>query len=209
MYAGFWARALALFLDILSMIVILLVLWVPFLALSPDIFNILRSTDAPFPDILKKFWQALPAWILIISSIPFLVQAVLPATQLQASLGKLMLGLMVVTAHDGGPIGYPRAIFRSFCTMVIIPIACLWINAQVAFLPAPIMLFISYAMAGLNSQKCALHDVLAGTRIIFGRANLIQILDNTKKTTRSKEDVLFDINLHRAGQEARNQPEDW
>lgn len=68
--------------------------------------------------------------------------------QFGATPGKMVFHLKVITP-DGGPITWSRAIGRYFAK---------WLSA--------ITLFIGYIMAGFDSEKRALHDYVAGTRVI-------------------------------------------
>lgn len=69
-----------------------------------------------------------------------------------ATPGKMALGLKVVRA-DGSPIDYARAAGRYFAKAL-----------------SAIILFIGYMMAGFDSQKRALHDMICDTRVIKTRA---------------------------------------
>jgi len=68
--------------------------------------------------------------------------------RLGATPGKMALGLKVVRP-DGGPISLGRAVVRYFAKVV-----------------SGIILMIGYIMAGFDSQKHALHDMICDTRVI-------------------------------------------
>jgi uncharacterized RDD family membrane protein YckC len=68
--------------------------------------------------------------------------------RLGATPGKVALGLKVVRP-DGGPITAGRAAGRYFAKIV-----------------SSMILMIGYIMAGLDSQKRALHDMICDTRVI-------------------------------------------
>ena len=68
--------------------------------------------------------------------------------QYGATPGKMIFHLKVITP-DGGPISWGRAIGRYFAKML-----------------SGITLMIGYIMAGFDSEKRALHDYVAGTRVI-------------------------------------------
>jgi uncharacterized RDD family membrane protein YckC len=68
--------------------------------------------------------------------------------QYGATPGKMIFGLKVITP-DGGPISWGRAIGRYFAKIL-----------------SGITLCIGYIMAGFDSEKRALHDYIAGTRVI-------------------------------------------
>jgi uncharacterized RDD family membrane protein YckC len=67
------------------------------------------------------------------------------------TLGKMALGMKVVRT-DGSPLGYGGAFVR-------------WIGSVLSAL----ILMIGYMMAGLRSDKRALHDLIAGTRVTYIR----------------------------------------
>jgi len=68
--------------------------------------------------------------------------------RLGATPGKMALGLKVVRP-DGGPITTGRAAGRYFAKMI-----------------SSMILMIGYIMAGFDSQKRALHDIICDTRVI-------------------------------------------
>jgi uncharacterized RDD family membrane protein YckC len=69
-------------------------------------------------------------------------------SRMGATPGKLALDLKVVRP-DGGPLSLGRAVGRYFAKIV-----------------SGIILMIGYIMAGFDSQKRALHDLLCDTRVI-------------------------------------------
>ncbi len=69
----------------------------------------------------------------------------------QATPGKRRLGIYVVRT-DGSRIGYGRSIWRSFCHIFNF-----------------LTFGIGYLMAAFTKDKRALHDYIAGTRVIVGR----------------------------------------
>jgi uncharacterized RDD family membrane protein YckC len=80
--------------------------------------------------------------------IRWLYYALLESSPHQASLGKMALGL-IVTDLEGNRIGFGRATGRFFAK----------------FLSA-LTLGIGYMMAGWTERKQALHDMIAGTRVM-------------------------------------------
>jgi uncharacterized RDD family membrane protein YckC len=72
----------------------------------------------------------------------------------QATLGKRLMGLKVTDEH-GDRIGFGRATFRFFFQMLSAVIAG-----------------IGFMMAGWTARKQALHDILAGTLVVFRDMNL-------------------------------------
>lgn len=66
------------------------------------------------------------------------------------SFGKMLAGVAVVRDEDGGPIGYPRAFGRALAHFV-----------------SGIVLGMGYFVAAFTPEKRALHDFMAGTRVVF------------------------------------------
>ena len=107
-----------------------------------------EATDAT----VKQFatdWQAwanhaLPIWYPL-----FFLYDVLLNGRFGATLGKMAIGARIVLL-DGAPIGYRRAAWR-------------WLAARVSDL----FFFAGYVLIALRADKRALHDLLAGTRVIY------------------------------------------
>ena len=68
-----------------------------------------------------------------------------------ATLGKMAVGLKVVTA-DGGAVSYPRALGRAFAEIL-----------------SGLILLIGYIIAAFDSEKRSLHDHICSTRVIYKR----------------------------------------
>jgi uncharacterized RDD family membrane protein YckC len=68
-----------------------------------------------------------------------------------ATLGKMAIGARIVM-WDGSRLGYARASLR-------------WLAARVSDL----FFFAGYLLIALRADKRALHDLLAGTRVIYKR----------------------------------------
>ena len=68
-----------------------------------------------------------------------------------ATIGKQVLGLKIIRS-DGAPVSVGRAFGRYFAQIV-----------------SGIVLYIGFIMAGFDSEKRALHDYMADTRVIYAR----------------------------------------
>lgn len=121
MYAGFFIRALAFFLDCLCLCVLLIAIFVAFYVANPDILNHIKAQDVTVDEIWTIITETNPAYLSVIFCILFFYFGIFPATSLHATPGQLMTRLVVVTAHDGGSIGYIRSFFRVFCMFILIP----------------------------------------------------------------------------------------
>jgi uncharacterized RDD family membrane protein YckC len=67
------------------------------------------------------------------------------------TLGKMLVGVRVVGAA-GEPIGYPRALAR-----------------YLAWFLSALPLLLGFALAAARPDRRALHDLIAGTRVVRGR----------------------------------------
>jgi uncharacterized RDD family membrane protein YckC len=77
-----------------------------------------------------------------------IVYSVYFISQKSATLGKMLMGVKVVTAN-GGPVSFGRALGRFFARYL-----------------SALIFFIGYIMAAFDDQKRALHDHICNTRVI-------------------------------------------
>jgi uncharacterized RDD family membrane protein YckC len=141
-YAGFWMRFAAAFIDGI-------ILWVPWTALEVG-GGLQRTVFGPARYFNNSPVFAVAALCLAMAklALPWLYFAIMESSRLQATPGKLALGIMV-TDLGGGRIGFGRATGRYFGK---------WISY--------ITLFIGFMMAGWTRQKQALHDMMAGCLVV-------------------------------------------
>ena len=116
-YAGFWIRALAFILD-----------WI-FLT---------------FVTAIAAIASAGPGFIAGVA-IAWLYEALMLSSESQATLGKMVLGI-IVTDEDGGRLSFGQATGRHFAKYL----SCF-------------LLGIGFIMAAFTARKQALHDMIAGT----------------------------------------------
>ena len=126
-YAGFWLRAVASIID--SIIVNVVIGIISALVASAD--------DGGF---------ALTGSLNIFGN--WLYFALLEAGPWQGTVGKKLLGLMVVDDR-GNPISFGRATGRYFGKII-----------------SALILFVGFFMAGFTVRKQALHDIMAGALVI-------------------------------------------
>lgn len=139
--AGFWIRAAEVTVDSL----ILQAVFLPFQLLV--VYPMLLAggmTRGPDPARVVAVNTAYALVAMIVSA----VYAVWMHGRWGQTLGKMATGVKVVKAN-GEPIGYGRALAR-------------WLALSLDLLTFG----IGYLMAGLRSDKRALHDLVAGTRVI-------------------------------------------
>lgn len=145
--AGFWMRGAAFIIDWLilaSLVSILTLPWAePLSKLQAEAFVQAKS---PSPDygIIMHFWLISVAIDLPLGFLYF--TAFVGARG--ATPGKQLLGLRIVQ-EDGSPVGYGRAFLR-----------------RAAQLISALTLGAGYLMVAFHPEKRALHDLLAGTRVV-------------------------------------------
>jgi uncharacterized RDD family membrane protein YckC len=147
-YAGFWKRFAAYFIDSL---LVGLVTWVVQMVVMAG-FGVsagLASRTNPADMITGA---GLFGFIFGMLILPLAMQAVyfawMHASERQATLGKMAVGIKV-TDDDGQRISFGRGIGRYFASIISSLILC-----------------IGYIMAGLTDRKRALHDMIASTLVV-------------------------------------------
>lgn len=140
-YAGFWIRFAAKFLDVVILIIFSF-LWLP---LFPEP-EITPGTELTQMDIGKIIGDAILS--NTVGTLVNVLYAWLLTWKFGGTLGKLALGLQVVTAN-GEPIGLWRALGRALGEIL-----------------SGLILLIGYIIAAFDSEKRTLHDHICGTRVI-------------------------------------------
>jgi uncharacterized RDD family membrane protein YckC len=90
-----------------------------------------------------------PLAIAIVIIAEWLYFAGLESSTMQATVGKMALGVRV-TGLDGGRIGFGRATCRLLAKIV-----------------SGLILYIGFIMAGFTARKQALHDMMCGTLVVL------------------------------------------
>lgn len=144
-FAGFWIRFLAILIDglILGCIGIVVNLFWSGSLLAPAVGR--RPVTPGFES--GRFVEVFALSMFVNLLLGAAYQAYFLSTR-GATVGKLALGLRVITAN-GGPISPGRAIARYLCYHLDNFTLC-----------------IGYIIAGFDSEKRALHDHICGTRVI-------------------------------------------
>ena len=157
-YAGFWKRVAAFILDII-------VLWIP-TTLIEATFGIgaakeilkqasLNAAGDPHAMLAAQvqfyttMWPALLAGFVL----TWWYYALCESSAWQATVGKLALGIRV-TDMQGRRLTLARALIR-----------------YPAMLLSQLILFIGYIMVAFTQRKQGLHDMIAGTLVLNGRAS--------------------------------------
>jgi uncharacterized RDD family membrane protein YckC len=137
LYAGFWRRVVAYFIDA---IVVWVVLGIVFGILAAVGGGLVRDNGEVSPAVLLLY----PVMIIGI----WLYFALMESSSTQATLGKMALSIKV-TDLDGRRVGFGRATGRHFGKII-----------------SAFILYIGFMMAGWTAKKQALHDMMAGTLVI-------------------------------------------
>ncbi len=136
-YAGFWRRVVALVIDAILFIFITFILS---FALGASLFVGEAGEAAAIAlPIVYNLALIVGMWLYF---------ALMESSKLQATLGKMMIGV-VVTDLDGNRISFGRASGRYFAKGV-----------------SSVILGIGYMMAGWTGRKQALHDIMAKCLVI-------------------------------------------
>ena len=143
-YAGFWFRAAAYFLDTATLAFVL-----GATVLGPILRN--NHVGPSVQDAWKFYTGDSPqatALLLLIQLISWLYFAAFESSQWQATPGKKVLGLRV-TDLEGKRLGFIRASGRYFGKIL-----------------SSLLFGIGFLMAGFTEKKQALHDMLAGCLVL-------------------------------------------
>lgn len=140
MYAGFWRRLVAWFIDGLILSPVFVVLYLIVVGTSAVPLVMRPGGLVPFR-VLPALWSV---WVLV----PWLYYALCEGSAWQATPGKLALGLRV-TDEYGRRIGFARASGRFFGKFL-----------------SGFILDIGYLLAGWTERKQALHDLMASCCVV-------------------------------------------
>lgn len=146
-YAGFWIRVCAKLVDlfILNLLVTMVAKWMGIWREPPN-FETMNQ--------VLQYWRDMNVVGLgRIALVVGLVYEWFFLWWLQATPGKLILGLKVVRA-DGARLGHLRIVSRYFAEML-----------------NQLTLFIGYLVVAFDDEKRAMHDVMCGTRVVHKRRN--------------------------------------
>ncbi len=161
-YAGFWARFVAYVIDsillavIQTFVFIVLALFigvaVPFVnepETSGHYVKFVMQTEYETYDMLGfAFWSLLGSVNVITTWLYF---ALLQSSPKQATLGKAAMGMIVVD-ENFERLTFLKATVRYFSKYV-----------------SGMLLYFGYIMAAFSRYKRALHDIIAGTYVIYDR----------------------------------------
>ncbi|MCI1695779.1 RDD family protein [Aneurinibacillus aneurinilyticus] len=145
MYAGFWKRFLAAFIDGLIVGIPIYIVIIPLsFIFGAAIYSDPYANDETANGIVALFQIVVFIFASIVSWLYF---ALMESSKKQATLGKRALGIKVTTI-DGERISFGKATGRYFGKIL------------------SSIFLIGYIMAGLTGKKQGLHDIMAGCLVI-------------------------------------------
>jgi uncharacterized RDD family membrane protein YckC len=147
--AGFWARAGAMIIDIFVLWVVVLLIW-PGIASFSHITIPQPPDEFTTPEQLVAYMKLLQPILLVFQLVRLIYEVVFNGT-FGATIGKMAIGARIVRV-DGSRIGYGIAAGR-------------WLGERLS----DFSFFIGYLFIAFRKDKRALHDLLAGTRVILQR----------------------------------------
>jgi uncharacterized RDD family membrane protein YckC len=152
-YAGFGLRLVAIIIDVIIVGILQSFIIVPILAaIGFGMFAGASTMDMSDPEATVGMAGTIMAmvgtyWILA-SCIQILYFTFMESSKLQATIGKLALGI-IVTDLNGNKLDFGKAFIRNLCRII-----------------SNMTLLIGYIIAGFTEKRQALHDIIAGTLVI-------------------------------------------
>lgn len=143
LYGGFWRRFVAVLIDNILLWIVLFPLRWAMLTMGA-VSGLGNYQIRPVDALWMSFWS----WATLLSWSVEIIYSVYFISQKGATLGKMLMGMKVVTA-SGGPVSVGRALGRFFARYL-----------------SALIFFIGYIMAAFDDQKRALHDHICNTRVI-------------------------------------------
>jgi uncharacterized RDD family membrane protein YckC len=152
--AGFWVRLSALMVDGLVLGVIQFIfIYLPFMAY---LYN-LGLFNVQDPEMIQGAMMSLAPIIIAVQGATLLLYVgyfvVLTAGKHQGTIGKRSMGIYV-RKRDGGRIWFGSSVVR-------------FVGYIISWIPFG----LGYVMAAFQKQKLALHDIIAGTEVVYGTAS--------------------------------------
>lgn len=146
MYAGFWKRLLASFIDglIIGIPINIIVLPISFI-FGFTVYSVTPYEDGGVADGIMALFQF--GVFIFTTVVTWLYFALMESSKKQATLGKRALGIKVTTTN-GGRISFGRATGRYF-GKILSSIFC-----------------IGYLMVAFTRRKQGLHDMMSGCLVV-------------------------------------------
>ena len=153
-HAGFWVRLAAMSVDML--IVQLVVIALSFVGSIALGLGTLATTNLEDPEAIEQMVAGLSALtgLLLLVSVP-LYFGLQTASSHQATVGKRVFDIYVSSNADG-KLNLIRSLWRAVCYML-----------------SALPLGLGFVLAGLTNNKRALHDYLAGSKVMYAEQDAI------------------------------------
>lgn len=153
-YAGFWKRVAAYILDAILLYIVFRVIGTFFgVSAAQETMKQEMLGGTSFMQAYEHFYSGMWPYTLLTTALTWLYFAFCESSAWQATVGKLALGIRV-TDMQGARIGFPRALGRYLAKYI-----------------SAIILLIGFIMVAFTRRKQGLHDLIAGTLVLNGRAS--------------------------------------
>lgn len=154
-HAGFWKRVAAYILDAIVLYVVFRVIGIFFgvSAAQEAMKQEMLGGTSSLMQAYEHFYSRLWPYTLLTTVLTWLYFASCESSAWQATVGKLALGIRV-TDMQGARISFPRALGRYLAKYL-----------------SAIILCIGFIMVAFTRRKQGLHDLIAGTLVLNGRAS--------------------------------------
>ncbi len=141
-YAGFILRFFAFLVDSV------ILGFIPFLLVIPEVMPAIDLETVSTKQLIAMLVESSLLTYLAFFVIHWLYFAIMESSKLQATLGKLMLGLKVSNIH-GQRVTFLKSTARYVWRLLSV-----------------LTLFLGFVLAGFTSKKQTLHDLLAGCLVL-------------------------------------------
>ncbi|HKR76740.1 MAG TPA: RDD family protein [Rhodanobacter sp.] len=153
-HAGFWKRVAAYILDAILLYIVFRVIGTFFgVSAAQETMKQEMLGGISFMQAYEHFYSGMWPYTLLTTALTWLYFAFCESSAWQATVGKLALGIRV-TDMQGARIGFPRALGRYLAKYL-----------------SAIILCIGFIMVAFTRRKQGLHDLIAGTLVLNGRAS--------------------------------------
>ncbi|MEW9625341.1 RDD family protein [Rhodanobacter geophilus] len=153
-HAGFWKRVAAYILDLILLTIVFKVIGTFFGAsAAEEAMKQEMLGGTPFMQAYGHLYSSMWSYNLLTTALTWLYFAFCESSAWQATVGKLALGIRV-TDMRGARISFLRATGRFFAKYLSV-----------------LILFIGFLMVAFTRRKQGLHDLIAGTLVLNGRAS--------------------------------------
>lgn len=153
-HAGFWKRVAAYILDAILLYIVFKVVGTFFgVSAAEDAMKQEMLGGTSFMQAYAHFNTSMWPYTLLTTALTWLYFACCESSAWQATVGKLALGIRV-TDMQGARISFPRALGRYAAKYLSAFILC-----------------IGFIMVAFTRRKQGLHDLIAGTLVLNGRAS--------------------------------------